>query len=195
MTTAPKIRLMAAAVVLFASGCATRSDPWICSDYRSTRNCIGGQYLPGGHHGIDFGVDAGTEVISATYGRVARLRTDKCVGYQIEVETDMVGRSGEVEGRVFAIYAHAKPIDGLAKSQEIKPGDPIAHVIPLLGTSCYGSREHVHYELRVKNDASLDIDPHQFWVDGPSKVTCFKAGAIIPPGKAVAPVQCQAKGS
>ncbi len=38
----------------------------------------------------------------------------------------------------------------------------------------------------------LDINPHQFWADGPGKVTCFKEGMIVPPGKAVAPVRCRA---
>lgn len=176
------------------AGCATKpaaGEPWICNDYRSTRNCIGGPYLPGGHHGIDFGADAGTEVISATHGTVVSMRPDPCSGHEIRVLTDMVGRHGEVEGKVYAVYAHAKPLDGLTVSQVLKPGDPIGKVIPLLGTPCYMSREHVHYELRVNNVRGQDIDPHPYWADGPGKPTCFRRGVAIPAGKAVAPVRCK----
>jgi murein DD-endopeptidase MepM/ murein hydrolase activator NlpD len=105
--------------------------------------------------------------------------------------TDMIGRHGELEGSVYAVYVHAKPIDGLTVSQKVKPGDPIARIIPLLHTRCYDSREHVHYELRVNNVRGRDINPHQFWVDGPGKVTCFKEGIVVPPGKTVAPVRCR----
>jgi len=35
-----------------------------------------------------------------------------------------------------------------------------------------------------------DIDPHEFWADGPRRVTCFRPGMTVPPGKAVAPLRC-----
>jgi murein DD-endopeptidase MepM/ murein hydrolase activator NlpD len=120
------------------------------------------------------------------------MRSDPCAGYQIVVATDMVGRHEESEGNVYAVYAHAKPLDGLTVSQKLKPGDPIARIIPLLNTKCYMSREHVHYELRVKNKVGRDINPHQFWADGPGKVSCFKEGMLVPPGKTVAPIRCRA---
>lgn len=183
----------AAAVIL--AGCASTGAPMICSDYLSTRNCIGGRYLEGGHHGIDFRADPGTEVISATRGTVTRLQTDPCYGYSITVATDLVSRMDGVDEPVYAVYAHAKPIDGLKVSRKLNPGEPIGRVIPLLGTTCYGSREHVHYELRVRNAASRHIDPHQFWADGPGRVSCFKPGTEVPSGRAVAPVRCAADAS
>jgi hypothetical protein len=185
------LQILLTTCTLLLGGCAVRGDPWICNDYRSAYNCIGGPYLPGGHQGIDFGADAGTEVISATYGTIVSMRSDQCSGFEIRVATDLIGRHGEIEGKVFAIYAHAKPLEGLAVSQAVKPGDPIGKVIPLLGTRCYASREHVHYELRVNNVRELHINPHHYWVDGPNKPTCFKAGSMIPVGKTVAPVRCK----
>ncbi|MDB5815064.1 MAG: hypothetical protein JWN23_2181 [Rhodocyclales bacterium] len=179
-----------ATCVLLLVGCATRGDPWICNDYLSSTNCVGGAYLPGGHRGIDFGADAGTEVISATYGTVVRINPNPCSGYDIFVATDMVGRYKDVVRPVYVAYAHFKPI--VIVSQKVKPGDLLGHIIPLLHTSCYGSREHVHYELRVNNEPGHDIDPHQFWADGPGKVTCFREGMVVPPGKAVAPIRCRA---
>lgn len=188
------LEFLLAASTLVLGGCAARGDPWICSDYRSTRNCVGGPYLQEGHIGIDFGADAGTEVISATYGTIISMQTNDCSGFEITVETDMVGRHGESEGKVFAVYAHAKPLESLKVKQKVKPGDPIGRVIPLLGTSCYASREHLHYELRVYNVRALHINPHQYWVDGSDKPTCFEDGAVIPAGKAVAPVRCKNPG-
>ncbi|MFN9708702.1 MAG: hypothetical protein ACK53K_02855 [Burkholderiales bacterium] len=97
--------------------------------------------------------------------------------------------------QVFAIYAHVKPLDSLKVSQVVKPGDPIGKVIPILGTPCYNSKEHVYYELRINNIRGLHINPHQYWVDDPNRPTCFKARAAVPAGKAVARLKCQASES
>ena len=83
-----------------------------------------------------------------------------------------------------------QPVESLAISQQVKPGDVIGRIIPLRKTECYASREHVHFELRVSAEYGNDIDPNDFWVDGPGRVTCFMEGMTVPPDKMVAPVRC-----
>jgi murein DD-endopeptidase MepM/ murein hydrolase activator NlpD len=175
-----------AAVLLLASGSATAVT--LCSDYHSTINCLGGPRPR--HSGIDFRGNPGTEVLSATRGTVAKKMFNECSGHGIAIKTDIVARRGNIEGPVYAFYWHVEPIAGLRVSQTVEPGDLIGKIIPLRRTRCYGTAEHVHYELRVGDTPGHDISPHQFWADGPRKLTCFENAASVPAGKAVVPVRC-----
>lgn len=162
--------------------------PDLCNDYGSYRNCVGGNYIPGRwHQGLDFGGSSGTPVISATYGEIVAASPDACAGFLITVKTPIRLNTGET---LYAMYAHAKPVDDTRPSRAIKPGDVIGHIIPLLGTVCYMSRTHVHLELRIENDRSRTTNPHQYWADGVGKVTCFRAGATVPQDRIVAPIRC-----
>jgi murein DD-endopeptidase MepM/ murein hydrolase activator NlpD len=175
-------------IFLFLLGVGTAQAQDLCSDYLSRSNCINERRPV--HHGADFGGVAGTEVISATYGTVVRRNYDDCSGYGLTVKTDFSARAGNVEGPVFVRYAHVEPYESIKPGHALKPGDPIGRTIPLRHTKCHGSREHVHYELRVKADDKLHINPHAYWADGEGKVTCFQPGMAVPPGKAVAPIRC-----
>lgn len=143
------------------------------------------------HHGIDFGGVAGTEVISATHGVVVRRTFDECSGHGIVVRTDFRARHDDREGAVYVRYAHVEGYAQVQPGLQLKPGDPLGTTIPLRRTRCYGSREHVHYELRVDADPNRHIDPHPYWVDGPGAVSCYAEGMSVPPGKAVAPIRCR----
>ena len=178
--------LSALLALLPAAGTAFGQD--LCSDYLSTRNCVFKRRAL--HHGIDFGGVAGTEVISATYGTFVRRNFDECSGHGITVKTDFKARHGDTEAPVYVRYAHVEAYPALKPGQLLKPGDPLGTTIPLRRTPCHGSREHVHYELRVNADPQRHIDPHAYWVDGEGKVTCYKDGMNVPPGKAVAPIRC-----
>ena len=174
------------AALLLAAGLAQGQD--LCSGYLSTKNCIN-QRRPV-HHGMDFGGVAGTEVISATYGTVVRRNFDECSGHGLTVKTDFLAPDGGVEKPVFVRYAHVEGYPNVQPGLNLKPGDPLGTTIPLRHTKCHGSREHVHYELRIEADANRHIDPNPFWADGPGKVTCYQDGMTVPPGKAVAPIRC-----
>ena len=177
-----------ALVLLTAGGCTSISSQ-ICSDYQSTVNCMSGN-RGDFHTGIDFRGRAGSEVISATHGTVVARTFSECAGHGIRIRTDIIARHEDVEGPVFASYVHTEALESLKISQKARPGDVIGKIIPLRRTPCYGSTEHVHYELRVGNAAKRHINPHQFWADGPGKVTCFREGVSVPPGKATAPLRC-----
>ena len=75
--------------------------------------------------------------------------------------------------------------------QRVRPGDVIASVGPLMGTSCLSFRNipHVHFELGITKWKN-DVNPHKYWTNGPNNVTCFRKGMRVPKGKMVAPIQC-----
>jgi murein DD-endopeptidase MepM/ murein hydrolase activator NlpD len=178
--------LAAIAVLTAASGIAAQD---LCSDYMSRTNCINRSRPI--HDGIDFGGKAGTEVISATYGTVEKLTFNECAGAGVNVRTDFRAVHEDREGPVVAVYAHVEPYPHVVPGLKLKPGDPLGTTIPLRHTKCLNSREHVHYELRVFGNAKRHINPHAYWAEGEGKVTCFRDGMTVPPGKAVAPIRCK----
>jgi murein DD-endopeptidase MepM/ murein hydrolase activator NlpD len=173
--------------LLFVSATASAQD--LCSDYLSRSNCINRSRQV--HRGIDFGGVAGTEVISATYGTVVRRNYDDCSGHGLTVRTDFRATHEDREGPVFVRYAHVEAYESIVPGLRLAPGDPLGVTIPLRHTKCHGSREHVHYELRVLGNSKRHINPHSYWADGEGKVTCFRDGMAVPPGKAVAPIRCK----
>jgi murein DD-endopeptidase MepM/ murein hydrolase activator NlpD len=173
-------------LLLLAAVAASAQD--LCSDYLSHTNCVYKSRPI--HHGIDFGGVAGTEVISATYGTFVRRNFDECSGHGLTVRTDFAASDASGEGPVFVRYAHVEAYPSLKTGQKVKQGDALGTTIPLRNTRCHGSREHVHYELRIQADPNRHINPHAFWADGESKVTCYAEGTTVPPGKAVAPIRC-----
>jgi len=181
------IRRLVGLLCMLAAGVAEAQD--LCSDYQAKRNCVNKPRPV--HRGVDFGGPAGSEAISATYGTVVARNYDDCSGHGLTVKTDFTARHGDTEGPVYVRYAHVEGYEHVKPGRELKPGDPIGRLIPLMKTRCHGSREHVHYELRVNRDPTRHIDPHAYWADGPGKVTCFREGMTVPPGKAVAPRRCE----
>jgi murein DD-endopeptidase MepM/ murein hydrolase activator NlpD len=172
--------------LLLAAAPAAAQD--LCSDYQSRINCVGKKRPV--HNGIDFGGVAGTEVISATHGTFVRRNFDECSGHGITVKTDFSASDASGEGPVFVRYAHVEAYPQIRAGQRLKPGDPLGTTIPLRKTKCHGSREHVHYELRIAADPKRHLNPHAYWADGANKVTCYRDGMTVPPDKAVVPIRC-----
>lgn len=172
--------------LLLAAGAAAAQD--LCSDYLSPINCVGKRRQV--HHGIDFGGVAGTEVISATHGTVVKRNFDECSGHGLTVKTDFRALHDDKEGPVFVRYAHVEGYERVVPGLKLKPGDPLGVTVALRHTKCLGSREHVHYELRVFGNSKRHINPHAYWAEGDGKVTCYRDGMTVPPGKAVAPIRC-----
>lgn len=108
---------------------------------------------------------------------------DLCSNYQSRI--NCVGKK-----RPYVRYAHVEAYPNYKSGRQLSPGDPLGTTIPLRRTPCHASREHVHYELRIDADPKRHIDPHAYWADGPAKVTCYRNGMTVPPGKAVALIRC-----
>lgn len=191
---------------LVLAGCQTTGGPYavtpsgsglyICNDFGSSVNCTGGNYsLPSGrttHAGIDFAASAGTPVYSATHGYVeANSMTDDCSGDGVEITSTLIAKHGQLKMDVpiSIIYLHIKPSVDLKAGQDVQPGDLLGHVLPLLGTQCYKSVEHLHLQFQVNREQV--VNPNAYWLDGPGKVTCFRDGLTVPQDKAVAPLKCE----
>lgn len=201
--------MLGTAVTLIASlalvGCVASRDIEVtvpnglnlASDYLSIRGPDGqprGKH--GAHDGVDFAAPAGTEVISASYGKVLTIHNDKQAGLTILVE---------VPGTDYTIvYAHlsAAGLGGaefhtktsdVRKFQEVKPGDRIG----VIGDSRRLSRvstDHVHLSVRVSRGYRADhVNPHQFWYGEPGKVKCFEPGRVYSKKVfgLVAPLPCE----
>jgi len=144
------------------------------------------------HHGIDFSAEPGTMVISASHGEIAWMQPNACSGYDIAVKTSIL--APRVPGRapepIYAVYSHAKALPNLAVGDQVKPGDELGEVLRLLGTPCYASKPHVHFELRFNNKRSQPANPHRFWALGPGRVTCFRPDEDVPADRIVAPLAC-----
>lgn len=144
------------------------------------------------HQGIDFGAAPGTAIISVSHGEIAWMQPNACSGYDIAVKTTIL--APRVPGRppepIYAVYSHARAFANLAVGDQVKPGDELGRVLPLLGTPCYTSKPHVHFELRFNNKRAQPANPHRFWALGPGRVTCYRADEAVPQDKIVAPLAC-----
>ncbi len=193
------------ALVLFA--CQTTSGPSanvpqgsgldMCNDYSSGSNCLGQNYsLPDGtnyHKGMDFAAPAGTKVISATHGVVEYVMNDSCAGTGLTIATAITKYDDvlSLEVPVYAKYWHIKPTIVVGTGMKVEPGDVIGEIIPLLNSQCYGTVEHVHFELRLLDERDKHINPNLYWHDGPGNVTCYQNGVSVPLKKTVAPLRCE----
>jgi murein DD-endopeptidase MepM/ murein hydrolase activator NlpD len=179
----------------------------ICNDFNSTINCGGGNYsvtLPGvgvlrSHRGIDFDAPHGTPVISSTYGTVVTTGRVDCGGGYVKVETDithMYRHSNplldKMTSPIHATYFHIVPNKALAVHATVKPGDLIGHIDSVNNIrSCSTITDHVHIEFSILGDPKNVVNPHEYWMDGPQKVTCYRDGMVVPKGKTVAPLRCE----
>jgi murein DD-endopeptidase MepM/ murein hydrolase activator NlpD len=91
------------------------------------------------HEGIDFGVDAGSQVASTGDGVVADVRFNSTYGLMVDIEHS---------DRVVTRYAHlAKAL--VKVGQNISRGD----VLGIVGSSGRSTGPHLHYEVRVDDKA------------------------------------------
>ena len=104
-------------------------------------------------------------------------------------------KSGEIARGIFTRYVHVKPDLALGYLQEVKVGDTIGTIQKLSeGGVCSGDFTHVHFSMDLtRHDVGLHVNPNDFWVDGPGKVTCYRDGMSVPPDKIVAPLRCKSQ--
>lgn len=177
----------------------------ICSDYGSKQSCSGGKYFTieytrdeGNvptyeHRGIDFRAEIGTPVFAATSGILNWSGYDSCGG-AVVVRSDILAPDPKtgITVRVYAFYVHIDPaITGMVR---IRAGDLIGRIQDpktIKAEGCNRAVPHVHYAMRTTEYPSLrTIDPHQFWIGGRGKATCYVEGITVPADKAVAPLRC-----
>jgi murein DD-endopeptidase MepM/ murein hydrolase activator NlpD len=131
----------------------------------------------GAHDGLDFAAPAGTEVVSASFGKVLTIHNDRQAGLTILVEvpgTDYSVLYAHLSAAGLGVDEFLTKTADVRKFQEVKPGDRIGEIgdSRRLGRA---STDHVHLSVRVsRGDRADHTNPHRFWYDGPGKVTCFE---------------------
>ncbi len=97
------------------------------------------------HHGIDVLVDTGSPVAATGDGVIREARFSATYGNFVEIEHPSTGYS--------TLYAHLSKID-----PEIKPGRKVkrGQVIGLSGSTGRSTGPHVHYEVRDKEDRTVN---------------------------------------
>lgn len=177
----------------------------ICPDYNSYTNCQGSQYrivskarntVITRHEGIDFLGAPGTEVISASHGKVFLVEHAECGGGIVAVASEIfdIEEVSQQKKRIGIRYVHINP--KVKKGDVVKPGDVIGSIQdpndPSVNDQCVGMFAHVHFEMLFQYyPVKLHISPHKYWMDGPNKLSCYKNGIEVPTDKIIAPVLCE----
>lgn len=114
-------------------------------------NTRGGTLRP--HHGVEFNVPAGTEVMASADGTVFYAGKDADI--QFGPSTDFYGNAiiiqhGFTQNNqpVFTLYGHLSEIN-VEEGQEVKSGDMIARS----GSSGVADGAHLHFEVRVEDNS------------------------------------------
>ncbi|MBY5934327.1 M23 family metallopeptidase [Tateyamaria omphalii] len=175
--------------------------PKIISDFRSRTNVRGGLRLSV-HQGIDLAGPNGSQIIAAADGRVLETDVGSCWGPTVVIDHG-IGRDGKP---LIAAYGHLGQMQ-VKSGQSVRRGQ----LIGTLGNNqrdfrCIGGVRHLHFQLgrawrgpekgtfwghmRYLRDGKRGTNPHQYWADGPNRVTCFDAGRSYPAGTLTYPVPC-----
>jgi len=182
-------------ILVLISSCATAQSPEIVYPPDARRILSNYQVLSGvrggirgsPHTGIDIEADIGEPVLAAADGIVFRA-----------------DRTAEAEHRI--LIAHGRDSDGnyvmsvhyhnsqnlVEKDQKVRRGQPIA----LAGST--GARGFTHFGVfkGPKGGPSNEwryTDPHEYWVEGPYRITCFDPAKNYPasPIRFTYPLECK----
>lgn len=137
------------------------------------------------HVGLDIVATVGTPVLAVAPGEV----------------TAVTG-SNLLSGRLIAID-HGKDRSGTGYStryfhldiQLVKTGDQVkrGQIIGRVGaTGLLAPYAHLHFELRRGYGAGEAVNPHEYWLDGPGRVTCFVPETSVQASqfRIIYPVKC-----
>lgn len=189
-------------VVVFSVTC-TRIDDGIVYPSNAPRifSHYGDMWSPGGmrpnlHRGLDIEGRLGTRwggigapVLAAADGIVIRSHWSNNGGYRIAIE------HGADENGKFVITEYLHNSENLVTDGErVKRGQQIATVGH---TGAYRGRDpHLHFAVYIRNKRGKEwthVDPHDYWYDGPYRITCFdrETNYLEQPIRFTYPVECK----
>jgi murein DD-endopeptidase MepM/ murein hydrolase activator NlpD len=141
-----------------------------------------------GHLGIDVVDRIGTPVLAAAGGQVIDSYFEPAYGNRVTID-----HGPNTNGlRDITVYKHLN-------SRKVSKGDGVGRgqMIATLGNTgaLAGGIPHLHFEVRreVRPQVFRAIDPHEVWVGGVGKVSCFDPAARIEPDgfRTTYPVPCR----
>jgi len=137
------------------------------------------------HVGLDIVATIGTPVLAVAPGEVTKVTGSNPMSGRLIVIDHGKDRSGAVYS---TLYFHLD-------SQLVKIGDQVkrGQIIGRVGaTGLLASYPHLHFELRRGEGIGRAVNPHEFWFDGPGRVTCFvpETGIQATQFRMIYPVKC-----
>ena len=138
-----------------------------------------------GHVGIDIVATAGTPVLAVASGEVRAVTGDPFSGKRIVIDH---GKDGSGTG----YSTHYFHLD----YQLVKTGDRVnrGQIIGRVGaTGLLAPYAHLHFEIHRGDGFGQAVNPHEYWLGGPGRVTCFAPGASVQTERfrIIYPVECK----
>lgn len=125
------------------------------------------------HQGIDIMAEAGTPVLAAADGVIARFHNSERGGVSIY--------QFDASGRLIFYYAHLEArADWLEEGQEVRQGDVLGYV----GMTGNAPVPHLHFEIQHRKEGrrwwrGQAVNPYPFLVDGEAPVRIEPVAAAV----------------
>ena len=137
-----------------------------------------------GHVGLDIVATIGTPVLAVAPGEVTAVTGDLLSGRRIVIDHGKDRSGTGYSTRYFHL-----------DSQLVKIGDQVkrGQIIGRVGaTGLLAPYPHLHFELHRGDGFGEAVNPHEFWLDGPGRVTCFVSNTSVHASqfRMIYPVKC-----
>ena len=138
-----------------------------------------------GHAGFDIVAAIGTPILAVAPGEVTTVTGDPMSGKRIVIDHGKDGSGTGYSTRYFHL-----------DSQLVKIGDQVkrGQIIGRVGaTGLLAPYSHLHFELHRGEGFGQAVNPHDYWLDGPGRVTCFVPGTNVQASqfRMTYPVKCK----
>ncbi len=156
------------------------------------------------HQGIDIIGPKEQPVISIADGKILETTVEDCWGSTVVVDH---GKSFDGKNLI-VIYGHVGEFL-VKENQVVKRGDLIARLPDKVKYRCMARVRHLHLQIGQRyckkeekdnwgckyfiKDYYRSLNPHNYWADGPNKVTCFDKARNYKDGTITYPFPCSKK--
>ena len=154
------------------------------------------------HQGIDIIGSKNEPIIAIADGKVLETTVEDCWG-----ATVIVDHGKSIDGKnLIVIYGHVGEF--LVKENEIiKRGDLLATLPEKTNYRCMARVRHLHLQIGQRyckkeekdnwgckyfiKDFYRSLNPHNYWANGPNKISCFEKNKKYKKGTITYPLQCK----
>ena len=157
------------------------------------------------HQGIDIIGSENQTIIAIADGKILETSVEDCWGPTVVIDH---GKSFDGKNLI-AIYGHVGEFL-VNENQYVKRGDLVAILPAKIKYRCMARVRHLHLQIGQRyckkeekdnwgckyfiKDFYRSLNPHDYWANGPKKITCFEKNKIYKEGTITYPLPCQKKG-
>jgi len=139
---------------------------------------------PNAHVGLDVVATVGAPVLAVAPGEVTAVSGNLLSGRRIVIDHGKDRSGTGYSTRYFHL-----------DSQLVKIGDQVkrGQIIGRVGaTGLLAPYPHLHFELHRGDGFGQAVNPHEYWLDGPGRVTCFVPNTSVQASqfRMIYPVKC-----